>query len=153
MLLFVQVRNPWGFNPDTETPLEWAPTSKLWSQRGADKMRQKLQYDPKHPGGAALVAVVVACGGVLLTLPRYCASPGDPGAFWMTFEDMLREFATVFVCGLLRFWQRVEVFGDWYGGRQIAAGGLVTGSSGANNPTFCMVVRRPVAMFITLTQT
>lgn len=71
----------------------------------------------------------------------------------MTFEDMLREFATVFVCRLLRFWQRVEVFGDWYGGRQIAAGGLVTGSSGANNPTFCMVVRRPVAMFITLTQT
>lgn len=71
---------------------------------------------------------------------------------WLTFEDWLREFATVFICREVRFWHEVPMTGAWYGGPLLLAGGLVTGSTGGNNPQFKLTMHSTAHVFLTLSQ-
>jgi Calpain family cysteine protease len=72
-LKMIKLRNPWKANPVTDHPLDWSPTSPLWTQTGGEYMKRKLGYDP-------------------------CAPDTDAGVLWLRFEDFVQAFATIFVC-------------------------------------------------------
>lgn len=124
-LHMIKVRNPWGDNPEPEaTPLDWMPGSSTWEQPGGEYMRRKLNWDPND----------------------------DPGAFWMTFEDFNIQFAAVFICRQTYKWNSLVRKGAWFGGSGYAGGGLVTTSTGQNNPQYKVTVLVKKTLFITLTQ-
>lgn len=99
----------------------------MWNRRGGEYMKRKLNYNPESrasppcpcrnarecaPHGVCCVAVAVV---VVVAGPR--AANNDPGEFWMKFEDFHQQFATVFVCRLLREWNTpAQATGNWYGG-------------------------------------
>lgn len=54
---------------------------------------------------------------------------------------------------LVRQWHEVALSSEWRGGALGRAGGLVTGSTGMNNPQFRLTVARHTSVFVALSQT
>ena len=139
------IRNPWGRNPwDLEPPLwytqqlrpnkdqpwpirplDWSPLSSRWEANGGEFVRGLLNWHPSLDGAT--------------------------GKFWITIEDFLARYATVFICRLPSSF--LTTFKDhWHFQNPNLSGGVLTSPTGHLNPQWKVQVIAAVPMFITLTQ-
>jgi hypothetical protein len=141
------LRNPWGRNPwDLEPPmwyteqitsnpdqpwpirpLDWSPLSPRWNANGCEFVRTLLNWNPILDGAT--------------------------GKFWISLEDFIACYANIFVCRIPSNF-KVTLRDHWSFGLQneLRSGGVLTSSTGHQNPQWCVTCLLPSSLFITLTQ-
>ena len=105
-------------------PLDWSPLSTRWHGRGGAYLRTVLSWNPMKE---------------LAT-----------GKFWITLEDFLSHFATVFVCRVPSSFK--DSRRDHWAWDKGLEGGVLTCPTGHLNPQWCIEVRKEGPLFISLAQ-
>jgi hypothetical protein len=140
----ILIRNPWGRNPwDLEPPmwytqsmkpnvdqpwpilpLDWSPISQRWNANG---------------------------GAFVRTLLNWTSTDSGTGKFWITLEDFLARYASIFICRIPSSF-KTTLRDHWSFAGPNRNGGVLTGPTGHLNPQYTITVLHPVSLFVTLTQ-
>ena len=73
----------------------------------------------------------------------------DDGVFWMTVQDFVAQFRTLYVCRTFTNMHAVRVRSAWRGE---TAGGIMSNANGPKNPQFFVAVSRPTMLYVSLEQ-
>ena len=105
-------------------PLDWSPMSPRWAANAASYVRTLLDWNP-HRDQAT-------------------------GKFWITLQDFLSHYATVFVCRVPSSFK--ATLRDHWSFAEGREGGVLTGPTGHQNPQWRLDVKKTGPLFISLSQ-
>ena len=134
----VQLKNPWG---KTEWKGDWSDGSPLWNLGGVDVRRELevVQGERKLLSGC--------------DPDEYKHIPienKDDGIFWMTFQDFMLQFSSLYACKIFDHTWALDLFSDsWGEGRD---GGCSNYDTVMQNPHYLVTLTAPTTLFIMLIQ-
>eukprot|EP00736_Rhodelphis_marinus_P002744 Rmarinus@m.9918 len=116
----LRVRNPWG---QREWTGPWSDNSPEWTDDVLAELNSKIDKPYEF---------------------------GDDGTFWMAYEDFVRVFNTIYLCGVFgEEWNGLRVQGEWTKG---TAGGCLKYATWKNNVQYVLTVQKKTTVFILLSQ-